>query len=45
MRPKNPCSAKLSEAEEAAVVEWRRRTLLPLDDVMGCLRKQPTATI
>ena len=28
----------LTEAEEAIVVEFRRRTLLPLDDVLGCLR-------
>src|SRR5712675_1919804 len=25
--------------EEAIVVEFRRRTLLPLDDVLGCLRE------
>ncbi len=31
-------STVLSEAEEAIVVEFRRRTLLPLDDVLGCLR-------
>ncbi len=45
MRPK-PRSATLAEAEEAIVAEFRRRTLLPLDDarrsscndVMGCLR-------
>jgi hypothetical protein len=29
----------LTEAEEAIVVESRRRTLLPLDDVLGCLRE------
>ena len=29
-----------SPAEEAAVVEFRRRTLLPLDDVLGALREQ-----
>lgn len=39
MGPKKLCSRKLSEAEEAAVVEFRRRTLLPLDDVLGCLRE------
>ncbi len=39
MGPKKPHSAKLSEAEEAVVVELRRRTLLPLDDVLGCLRE------
>ncbi len=31
-------STTLTEAEEAIIVEFRRRTLLPLDDVMGCLR-------
>jgi len=31
-------STVLTEAEAAIVVEFRRRTLLPLDDVMGCLR-------
>ena len=30
----------LTEAEEAVVVEFRRRTLLPLDDLLGCLRGQ-----
>ena len=29
----------LTGAEEAIVVEFRRRTLLPLDDVLGCLRE------
>jgi hypothetical protein len=28
----------LTEEEEAIVVEFRRRTMLPLDDVSGCLR-------
>jgi hypothetical protein len=28
----------LTPAEEAIVVEFRRRTLLPLDDVLGCVR-------
>jgi transposase-like protein len=37
MGPK-PCSTVLTEAEEAIVVAFRRRTLLPLDDVLGCLR-------
>ena len=37
MEPK-PRSTVLTEAEEAMVVEFRRRTLLPLDDVMGCLK-------
>ncbi len=31
-------STVLTEAEEAIVVEFRRRTLLPLDAVMGCRR-------
>jgi hypothetical protein len=38
MGPRDPCSTVLSPAEEAIIVEFRRRTLLPLDDVMGCLR-------
>ena len=38
MGPARPRSTVLSEAEEAIVVEFRRRTLLPLDDVLGCLR-------
>src|SRR5215210_1800230 len=36
MGPKRPRSTTLTEAEEAIVVEFRRRTLLPLDDVLGC---------
>ena len=39
MGPRQPRSTVLTEAEEAAVVEFRRRTLLPLDDVLGCLRE------
>jgi transposase InsO family protein len=38
MGPRRPRSSVLTEAEEALVVEFRRRTLLPLDDVLGCLR-------
>ena len=38
MGPRRPCSTVLTEAQEAIVVEFRRRTLLPLDDVLGCLR-------
>lgn len=38
MGPAKPCSTTLTEAEEAIVVEFRRRMLLPLDDVLGCLR-------
>ena len=37
MGPK-PKSTVLTPAEEAVIVEFRRRTLLPLDDVLGCLR-------
>ena len=39
MGPAQPRSTVLTEAEEAIVVEFRRRTLLPLDDVLGCLRE------
>src|SRR3712207_3758700 len=39
MGPSRPRSSVLSEAEEAIVVEFGRRTLLPLDDVLGCLRE------
>jgi len=39
MGPHQPRSTVLTEAEEAIVVEFRRRTLLPLDDVLGCLRE------
>lgn len=39
MGPSKPKSTVLSEIEEAIVVEFRRRTLLPLDDVLGCLRE------
>jgi transposase InsO family protein len=39
MGPARPRSMVLTEAEEAIVVEFRRRTLLPLDDVLGCLRE------
>lgn len=38
MGPKDPKSTVLTPAEEAIVVEFRRRTLLPLDDVLGCLK-------
>ena len=37
MRPTAPRSSVLSPEGEAMVVEFRRRTLLPLDDVLGCL--------
>ena len=39
MGPSQPRSTSLTEVEEAIVVEFRRRTLLPLDDVLGCLRE------
>jgi transposase-like protein len=39
MGPNRPHSTVLTEAEEAVIVEFRRRTLLPLDDVLGCLRE------
>src|ERR671927_394250 len=39
MGPRRPRSTVLTEAEEAIVVEFRRRTLLPLDDVLSCLRE------
>ena len=35
MGPTAPRSTVLTPAEEAMVVEFRRRTLLPLDDVLG----------
>jgi hypothetical protein len=38
MGPRDPRSTVLSPAEETIIVEFRRRTLLPLDDAMGCLR-------
>src|ERR671915_227559 len=45
MGPRQPRSTVLTGAEEAIVVEFRRRTLLPLDDVLGCLREAiPTLT-
>jgi transposase-like protein len=39
MGPSQPTSTVLSPAQEAVIVEFRRRTLLPLDDMMGCLRE------
>ena len=38
MGPSAPHSTVLTAIEEAMIVEFRRRTLLPLDDVLGCLR-------
>jgi hypothetical protein len=40
MGPRRVHSAALSPLQETTVVEFRRRTLLPLDDVLGCLREQ-----
>ncbi len=37
MGPAKPCIAKLTAAEEAMVVEFRQRTMLPLDDMLGHL--------
>lgn len=39
MGPAKPRSVRLSDAEEAMVVELRRCTLLPLDDLLGHLRE------
>jgi hypothetical protein len=36
---RQPRNTVFTEAEEAIVVEFRRRTSLPLDDVLGCLRE------
>jgi hypothetical protein len=36
--PKTPGSTALTPAEEAIVGAFRQKTLLPLDDVLGCLR-------
>ena len=38
MGPRSPRSTVLTLIEEAMIVEFRRRTLLPLDDVRGCLK-------
>jgi transposase-like protein len=39
MGPTKSKSTVLSPVEETVIVELRRRTLLPLDDMMGCLRE------
>jgi transposase-like protein len=39
MGPTKPKSTVLSPAEEALIVEFRKRTLLPLDYMLGCLRE------
>src|SRR3954468_19284949 len=45
MGPTRPRSTTLTVAEEAIIVEFRRRTLSPLDVVLGCLRESiPTLT-
>src|SRR3954447_10384378 len=36
MGPKAPKGTVLTPAEEAIVVAFRRKTLLPLDDLLGC---------
>jgi hypothetical protein len=38
MGPSAPHSTVLTPIEEAMIIEFQRRTLLPLDDVLGCLR-------
>lgn len=38
MGPKNPCSTVLSTEEEAAIVAFRKLTLLPLDDCLYALQ-------
>lgn len=38
MGPKVPKSSVLTPAEEAIVLAFRQKTLLPLDDVLGCLK-------
>ena len=38
MGPKVPKSTVLPPAKEAIVVAFLQKTLLPLDDVLGCLR-------
>ena len=38
MGPKTPKSTALTPAEEAIVVAFRQKTLLPLDDVRACLK-------
>lgn len=39
MVPAKPSSVRLSDAEEAMVVELRRHTLRPLNDLLGDLRE------
>lgn len=44
MGPTKLKNTVLSPAEEAVIVEFRSGTLLPLDDVMGCLRHKHCET-
>ncbi len=37
MGPKKPISTVVTPAEEVIVVAFRQKTMLPLDDVLGCL--------
>jgi hypothetical protein len=39
MRPARLRSTGLSKTKEAALVEFRQRTRLPLGDFLGCLRE------
>ena len=39
MAPGQPKSTLLSPAQEAVIVGFRKKPLLPLEDVMGCLRE------
>lgn len=38
MGPRAPASTTLPAAEEAVIVAFRHKTLLPPDDVMSCLK-------
>ena len=44
MGPRARRSTVLTAAEEQIAVEFRRRTQLPLDDLLGCLRDQVGAS-
>src|SRR4051812_35879316 len=39
MGPSRPCSAVPTEVKKAIITKFRRRTLLPLDNVLGCLHE------
>jgi hypothetical protein len=45
MGPRDPRSTVLTPIKEAIIVEFRRRALLPLDDVMGCLKDTIPKTV